>query len=112
MPPLRTNKQVLNRASSDKTPKSKIQLDVVDKLTAEEMEDMDKKALIAHIMELQHRIDNTGKTTAKQASIVTPSASAKPLTEEELKEKVGQVRRVMVQGMKKQMKVYPDVQPD
>ena len=103
MPPLRTNKQVLNRASSPKT-----QPDVVAKLTAEEMEIMDKEALIAHVMELQHHIDNVEKPTVKQATIFNPSAPATPtLTDEQLEAKVQQVRRVMVQGLKKQMKVCP-----
>ena len=106
MPPLRTNKQVLNRASNPKATESKTQLNVAAKLTAEEMEDMDKEALIAHVMELQHHVDNIEKVTVKPASIFTPSAPATPaLTAEELEAKVQQVRRVMVQGLKKQMKV-------
>jgi hypothetical protein len=108
MPPLRTNKQVLNRASNPKTPESKTQLDMTAKLTVEDMEDMDKEALIAHVMELQHHINNMEKTTVKPASFFTPSAPATPaLTAEQLDTKVQQVRRVMVQGLKKQMKVYP-----
>lgn len=110
MPPLRT-KQVLNRASNPQTPKSKALLDVVDKLTRDGMEDMDKEALIVHVLALQHHIDNLEKTTVKPASFFTPSAPATPaLTGEQLAEKVQQVRRVMVQGLKKQMKVYPNVQ--
>ena len=102
MPPLRTNKQVLNRASNPQTPKSKTLLDVAAKLTTDEMEDMDKEALIVHVMALQHHIDNLEKTTVKPASIFTPSAPATPaLTGEQLEEKVQQVRRVMVQGLKK-----------
>jgi hypothetical protein len=112
MPPLRTNKQVLNHATTTKLSDTRIDShfkrapkDVPAKLTAEDLQDEDKDALIARIIILQDQLEKAVAQAVPEPTSTSVSVSTPKLTPEQLSERVNQVRNMMVKGITSQMKV-------
>lgn len=112
MPPLRTNKQVLNCATATNLSDTRIDShfkrvpkDVPAKLTAEDLQDEDKDVLIARIIVLQDQLEKAIAQAVPEPASTSVSVSTPKLTPEQLSEKVDQVRNMMVKGITSQMKV-------
>ena len=117
MPPLRTNNQVLNRATTTKLSDTRIDShfkrtpkNLPAKLTAEDLQDEDKDALIARIIVLQDQLEKAIAQAIPEPTPISVPVSTPKLTPEQLSEKVDQVRNMMVKGITSQMKVTYQIQ--
>ncbi|KAK5122002.1 hypothetical protein LTR85_004574 [Meristemomyces frigidus] len=75
------------------------------RLSADELEDLDKDALITKVIELQQQLDDVIKQSAtKEAAAATAASKPAAMTDEQAAQKAEQARKLMIKGIKSQMK--------